>query len=137
MTSVSSPDNKLAGIVQGWFNISRNKMKRVRRHDRDPFFPDGFSEPYKVLPVVFDRDHLEVRYHRTGWRRLGYEVNEIKRRRTMALIFMNGEHVGGLDTNEFRLATLTSSSEFLEEMDGHTQATYDLADVILRQLGRR
>jgi len=105
-------------------------MERVRRHDRDPVFPDGLSEPHKVIPVAFDGEHLEVRYHRTGWRRLSYETNDIKQRHTEALIFIDGQHVGSFDVNEFRVAAFTSSSEFFEEMDSHTQATHNLADVI-------
>lgn len=105
-------------------------MERVRRHDRDPVFPDGLSEPHKVIPVAFEGEHLEIRYHRTGCRRLSYETNDIKRRHTEAFIFIDGQHGGSFEVNEFRVSACTSSSEFLEEMDSHTQATYNLADVI-------
>jgi hypothetical protein len=105
-------------------------VKRIRRHDHDPVFPNGISKAYRVLPVAIDAEHLEVRYHRTGWRRLGYEMNGIKRRHTVALIFTDGQHVGSLDAYEFRVAAFTSSNEFLEKMDGHSQATYDIANVI-------
>jgi len=105
-------------------------MQRIHRHDRDPIFPDHLANAQKILPVAFDGGLLEIRYHRTGWRRLGYEINEIKRRRTAALIFSNGQHMGSLEANEYRVAAFTNSDEFLDEMDSDSQETYDLAAVI-------
>lgn len=105
-------------------------MNRIHRHDHDPVFPEGLTQARIPLPVAFEGEHLEVRYHRTGWRRLNVDFNTVKRRQTSALIVTDGQHVGSLEINEYRIATFTESGEFLEEMDAHSHATYNLADVI-------
>ena len=111
-------------------HLTSNQIDRIPRHDRDPVLSDGVAHPQKVIPVAFGREPLEVRYHRTGWRHLSFEVNEIKRCHTAALILTDGQHVGSLEVNEFRVAPSLTSNEFLEGMDTDSQATYDLADVL-------
>lgn len=81
-------------------------MSRIRRRDYDPVPPDDMCKAHKVLPVALQGEHLEVRYHRTGWRRLDYEGNGIKLRRTLALIHIGGQQVGSLEANEFRVAAI-------------------------------
>ncbi len=84
-------------------------MKRIRRHDRDPVFPDQVAKAHKILPAAFEGECLRFRHHRTGWRRLSYEMEGIKQRRTAALIFTDERHVESLVANEFRAATIAST----------------------------
>lgn len=105
-------------------------MKRIRRHDRDPVLADGTPHPLKILPVAFDEERLEVHYHRTGWRHLDYEIDRVKQRHTVVLILADGQQAGSLDINEFRVSRFIDSSEFLDDMDSVSQATFNFADVI-------
>lgn len=42
------------------------------------------------------------------------------------------QRAGSLAINEYRIATFAGSRYFLDEMDAHSHATYNLADVIIR-----
>jgi hypothetical protein len=107
-------------------------MKPVRRHAHDPIFSENpfGSVAHKVLPVASNGENLEILYYRTGWRRLDLDTETIKRRHTAALIILDGQRVGSLQANEFRVSSSLISNEFLYEMDNHSQETFNLADVI-------
>ena len=46
------------------------------------------------------------------------------------LILADGQQAGSLDINEFRVSRFIDSSEFLDDMDSVSQATFNFADVI-------
>lgn len=105
---------------------------RVGRSVADEVFSSGRKPRFRYSLLIADKsERLEVRYKRSAWHRIS-DGGEVKQRSIEGQIFADANHAGSFELVEFDVAPLTSGHQFLDEMDGYSQAAAHLAETIVQ-----
>lgn len=106
--------------------LEKNKIDQTKRPSEMPeFFQDELLEGHEY-PKTFKLNHsVELQYRRTNWLKFCLEYDFIQYRKYIGWIMIDGERVGAVHFNEFKLTELVGNFELYDAMDsmGTSDAT--------------